>query len=323
MTGHNIFEANGSQWDIQAVHALLEQALPEKGSFQDVEIDHTFPKLGKRVLLISARRIDHLGGILLGFRDLTDKKQSESDLLKADRELRSANESLTRINGDLRHFSYAVSHDMQEPLRMVTTFTQLLACDEPGFDPKKAQYIHYAVEGASRMEMLLSALREYWSIDEEKLKGLNEVDANAALRQAPSYLQTAIEQSHAVITYDHLPIILGQEYALTVLFQNLIGNAIKYQAPGNTPRIHVSVERQAAAWKFSVTDNGIGIDPEQQELIFAPFKRLHGKAYSGSGLGLAMCRKIVEALRGRILVESRPGAGSTFQIILPTAGGTA
>jgi two-component system CheB/CheR fusion protein len=321
ITGQNIFEANHRQWDIPSVHQLLEQVLPQKGSFQDVEIDHTFHRLGRRVMLVSAHRVDHLGAILLGVRDLTDKKRSESELLKAEGELRAANQSLQRINADLMHFSYAVSHDMQEPLRMVTSFTQLLARELPNLDPQSAQYMRYAVEGASRMETLLAALREYWSIDEEKLKGLTEVDCNAALQRALSYLQTVIEKTGAVITYDHLPTIPANEYALTLLFQNLVGNAIKYQPPGRTPRIHISVERSAAEWKFSVADNGIGVEPEQRELIFAPFKRLHEKQYSGSGLGLAMCRKIVETLQGRILVESNAGEGSTFQFILPRTGG--
>ena len=237
-------------------------------------------------------------------------------------ERKRADEELRRLNSDLQQFSYAASHDLQEPLRTVTSYTQLLAKEYKGkLDAKADQFIGYAVAGAQRMEVLLRDLREYWSVNERQAENLVPVDCNRILQEALAYLEMPVRESDAVVSQDSLPTVMAEELPLTLLFQNLIGNAIKYRRKDLPPRIHVSASRRGGAWNFSVTDNGIGIDAQHLETIFAPFKRLHGREYPGTGLGLAMCAKIAERYRGRIWVESTVGQGSTFCFTLPAKGG--
>jgi PAS domain S-box-containing protein len=254
--------------------------------------------------------------------DVSDRKRAEAQVVQGARNLRIADEALVRLNGDLKHFSYAVSHDMQEPLRMVMSFTQLLARDYRGkLDPEADRYIGFAVEGARRMENLLSNLREYWSVDEQKVEELVAVDCHQVLGRAIEHLETAIQESGASITHDPLPTVLAESHPLTLLFQNLIGNAIKYRRPDTPARIHVSSEPNERGWTLSVSDNGIGIEPEYHEVIFAPFKRLHSGEHPGTGLGLAMCQRIVERFQGRIWVQSKPEEGATFRFTLPGLNG--
>lgn len=254
---------------------------------------------------------DRIEGVVITFIDIDKVKRTEDAL-------RIANEALLRANVDLRHFSYAVSHDMQEPLRMVTSFSQLLKRDySDKLDPKADGYIETVVEGARRMEALLQGLREYWSVDKPDGSQLRNVDANIALRAALADLGSAIHESKATITDSGLPSVLGQEHPLTQVFQNLIGNAIKYRRPDTSPRILVSAKRSGTMWQFSVEDNGLGIESTDLQTIFAPFKRLHGADFPGVGLGLAMCQKIIERYNGKIWVQSIPGSGSTFFFTLP------
>lgn len=231
-----------------------------------------------------------------------------------------AEKALQNLNADLKHFSYAASHDLQEPLRMVMSYTQLLARQYKGrLDQEADQLIAYAVEGAQRMEALLRDLREYCSVNEQKIQNLGSIDCSRVLEKALAYLDFPLQESGAVVTHDSLPMVLAEEFPLTLLFQNLIGNAIKYRRLEAPPRIHLSAQRSAAAWRISVTDNGIGIEAKHLETIFAPFKRLHGAEYPGTGLGLAMCQRVVERYRGQIWVESKYGQGSTFHFTLPAS----
>ncbi len=205
---------------------------------------------------------------------------------------------------------------------MVTSYTQLLAREyQDKLDPRASLYIRHAVEGAQRMETLLHDLREYWSVDEQKVEELVVVDCNEVLRRALDYLQAALRESGATVTHEPLPPVLAEVYPITLLFQNLIGNAIKYRRADAPPKVLLSAEPDGNLWRFSVTDNGIGIDAQFVEMIFAPFKRLHSKKYPGTGIGLAMCRKIVERYHGRIWVTSKPGEGSTFLFTLPGSNG--
>jgi two-component system CheB/CheR fusion protein len=261
---------------------------------------------------------DRIDGIVITFIDIDTRKLSAQALRGSEERLRVSNEALLRANADLKHFSYAVSHDMQEPLRMVMGYTQLLARDyRDALDARGVEYVDNAVVGARRMETLLSDLREYWSVDEPRTNELQRVDCNAALDRALALLSQPVADSGAEITRDPLPPVLADEYALVLLFQNLVSNAIKYRQQETVPRIRVSAERNGSIWTFSVIDNGIGIEPQALEAIFAPFKRLHGKEYPGTGLGLAMCQKIVERYQGRIWAESTPGQGSNFHFTLP------
>src|SRR5439155_18061011 len=182
---------------------------------------------------------------------------------------------------------------LQEPMRMVTSYTQLLAREYNGkLDPQADQFIAFAVEGAQRMEALLAGLREYWSVYEEKIEHLIPIDGNHVLEKALDFLAVTIQEEHGIVTHDPLPTVMAEEVPLVLVFQNLIGNALKYHRPGEPPRIHVSAQPCANVWSFSARDNGIGIEAEYLETVFAPFKRLHGREYAGSGMGLAICQKI-------------------------------
>jgi PAS domain S-box-containing protein len=225
--------------------------------------------------------------------------------------------TLNDLNSDLKQFAFAASHDLREPLRMVTSYTQLLARDYKGrLDPTADQFIAYVVESALRMETLLSDLLDYWSAREGTVEELGPVDLNSAFEEAVANLDVAIRESGAIVTHELLPTVLAEKVPLVLLLQNLISNALKYRRVDIPPRIHVSARRNAFGWETSVADNGIGIAEEFLEEIFVPFKRLHGREYPGSGLGLAMARKIVERYQGRLLVESIEMQGSTFRFTL-------
>jgi two-component system CheB/CheR fusion protein len=320
--GTKIYDLGNGQWNIPALRTLLEDVLPENHLFEEFEVEHTFEELGTRTMLVNARRLDVIQLILLGIRDITERKRTENELRAVERDLRGANQALLRANHDLQNFSYAVSHDMQESLRMVTSYTQLLARNYAAtFDADAHKYMDFALLGASRMESMLKKLREYWFVSEQKIDRLDPVDCNRVLEDALAYLEPVLKECAAAITHDALPTIRGEEYPLTLLFQNLISNAVKYRQPEKRPEIHVSAWRENSAWVFAVEDNGIGINPRFFETIFVPFKRLHKNNQSGSGLGLAMCQRIVERYHGSIVVESAEGRGSTFRFTVPDPEG--
>jgi two-component system CheB/CheR fusion protein len=312
--GRKVYELS----NVPVLRTLLEEVVPNNGVVEDFQIEQEIPDSGKRIFLVNARQLDHDQLILVGLRDITEQDRADKDLRQAERNVRSANEALMSANMDLKHFSYAVSHDMREPLRMVTSYTQLLAEHlKNNGDGRIREYTEFAVIGAKRMENLLNDLREYWSVTEQKVEHL-PVETTPLLQQALAYLETAIAESGAVVSHDSLPAVPAEPYPLTLLFQNIIGNAVKYRRPEEPPRIHVSASRDGnQQWTFSVADNGIGIQEEHLDEIFRPFKRLHGWEYPGTGLGLAMARKIVERYGGRIWVKSKYGEGSTFYFTLP------
>jgi light-regulated signal transduction histidine kinase (bacteriophytochrome) len=198
-------------------------------------------------------------------------------------------------------------------------YTQLLAREYKSKLGKDAdQFIGYAVEGAQRMEDLLKGMREYWQASEREEDHNAAIDCNKVLNKALLNLQESITNSGAVVTHDSLPTVWAQEAILVQVFQNLVGNAIKYRGE-KPPQVHVSAAKNSKdEWVFSVRDNGIGIEPQYAEKIFTMFNRLNGNKYPGSGIGLALCRKVVERLGGRIWVESGQGRGSEFSFTLPS-----
>ena len=241
-----------------------------------------------------------------------------TELVRQEQALQAANKALERSNADLQQFADSASHDLQEPLRMVAAYCQLLQKRFGGqLGETGDKYIDYAVEGATRMETLLGALRTYTQLSMSEQEPQEDVDAEAILKTALSNLHVAIEDSGASITHTALPQVRMYEFQMEQLFQNLIGNAVRYRS-GEPPRISIAAQRQGEEWRFSVEDNGIGIEPQFQQQIFGIFKRLHGKTeYPGTGMGLAICKRIVERAGGRIWVESRPGKGSTFYFTVP------
>jgi len=246
---------------------------------------------------------------------LQDKKLRE-ERERAQRELALKVEELARSNRELEQFAYVASHDLQEPLRMVAAYTQLLGEKYRGkLDEQADKYIYYAVDGAKRMQTLIQDLLAFSRAG--RPSELVLTDGNAVLEQALSNLTTAIRESSAVIKQDRLPVVMASQSLLVQLFQNLIGNAIKFRGI-ETPLIQIAAEKIVSEWVFSVADNGIGMAPEYLQDIFAIFKRLHTREeYPGNGIGLAICRKIVERHGGRIWATSLEGQGSTFQFTLP------
>jgi signal transduction histidine kinase len=243
-------------------------------------------------------------------RMLRLRKQAEEDLARKV-------EELARSNSDLEQFAYVASHDLQEPLRMVAAYTQLLGERYRGkLDENADKYIGYASEGAQRMQTLIQDLLAFSRVG-RKDSPSERVDCDAAMAEVMMSMGPAIKESGAAVTYAALPTVWAERSQMTQLFQNLIGNAIKFRGE-EAPAISVQVEKADAQWLFSVSDNGIGISPEYAENIFVVFHRLHARTeYPGNGIGLSICKKIVERNGGKIWVEPRPGHGSVFKFTLP------
>ena len=246
--------------------------------------------------------------------DVTERKQMEEILKQITAEFQHS-------NTELEQFAYVISHDLQEPLRMVSSYTQLLAKRySDKLDNDADEFIAYAVDGTKRMQSLLHDLLEYSRVG-TRGKPFSLVNCEHIVEQAIANLKIAIEECDASVSYDVLPTIMGDEGQLVRLFQNLIGNAIKFRRE-EAPQVHISAKRMNYIVTFSVKDNGIGIDPQHSQSIFEIFRRLHTiEEYPGTGMGLAICKKIVERHGGHISVQSQPGQGSTFYFSVNTAGG--
>lgn len=229
-----------------------------------------------------------------------------------------AMEELARSNRELEQFAYVASHDLKEPLRMISAYLKLLDQKYKGkLDEKADQYIHFAIDGAVRMQKLIEGLLAWARISTREVQ-FGEVATASSFEHAVANLETVIKDTGAVIAAEPLPPVSGDESLLTQLFQNLIGNAIKYRKPNVRPNVHISAKRQGDQFIFSITDNGIGIEPSQHNRIFEIFQRLHTREeYEGTGIGLASCKAIVERHHGKIWVQSKAGEGSTFYFTLP------
>jgi signal transduction histidine kinase len=249
---------------------------------------------------------------------LIDELQDSLAELKHTREeLEQKSQDLVRSNIDLQQFAYTASHDLQAPLRGVEGFVNLFSRRYKGkLDTKADEFIEFIIDGVKRMQGLIKDLLEYSQIGAKEIHW-KPMESELAVTQALANLKTAIEESSAIVTYETLPRIIGDSSQMSSLFQNLIGNAIKYRKE-EPPKIHISAERKGDKWLFSVNDNGIGIDLNNSARIFVVFQRLHTREeYEGTGIGLAICKRIVERHKGDIWIESEIGKGSTFYFTIP------
>lgn len=291
------------------VHGECQIIRDETGQplfLQGVAYDITENKRAEEAL----QRIHHNLEMMVGQRTV--------ELAETNKALTEQAAELARSNAELSQFAYVASHDLQEPLRMMASFAQLLG-ERYGdkLDADADQFIHFITDGAARMQRLINDLLLFSRVGKGDIAKA-PVDCDVALASARANLEAVIVQTHACVTADHLPVVLGNDTQLVQLLQNLIGNAIKFAQPNGCPKVHVRAKKKDEEWVFEVRDTGIGFEPEYADRIFLIFQRLHTRVkYPGTGIGLAICRKIVEFHGGRIWAESVPGRGSTFYFTLP------
>jgi PAS domain S-box-containing protein len=257
------------------------------------------------------------GGWVTTYTDVTERKKFEETLEANAKRLEEYAAELKKSNSELEQFAYVASHDLQEPLRMVGSYCQMLQRRYKGkLDKDADDFIGFAVEGAMRMQQMINDLLTYSRVGRTG-KGMTEIGVEEVVKTAVSNLQAAIQESNAKVTWDKLPVVAGEKVQLLQLLQNLIGNAIKFRADDRPIEVHVSAAREGEQWHFQVRDTGIGIEKQYLERIFLIFQRLHDRSkYKGTGIGLAVCKKVVEHHGGRIWVESEPGRGTTFHFTI-------
>jgi light-regulated signal transduction histidine kinase (bacteriophytochrome) len=260
------------------------------------------------------RLVDQIAAVAAAGREIAEARER----------LEAQAAELQRSNRELEQFAYVASHDLQEPLRKVASFCQLLEKRYAGqLDERADQYIAFAVDGAKRMQRLINDLLEFSRVG-RMVSEVSEVDLEECLGMALANLESAREEAAAEITWDQLPHVRGEAPLLTQVLQNLVGNALKFQAEGRRSRVHIGAVRNGDEWQFSCADNGIGIEPEYADRVFVIFQRLHPKdVYGGTGIGLAMCKKIVEYHGGRIWVDTTVAEGTTIRWTLPAMAGQA
>jgi PAS domain S-box-containing protein len=332
----NYFEAVGipvesfmgkRRWDFPMLGLTEAQLAAHKAACEAHEPFHDF-EFGRRAatgelhyVSVSGQPVFDDEGEFSGYRgvgkDITRRKLDEAALREAHDALELQARELARSNEELQQFAYVASHDLQEPLRMVSSYTQLVQRRYgERLDGDAKEFMDYIVDGAARMKQLIEDLLAYSRVG-TRGRDFQASESAAALAKALANLRAAQEASGATVTSDALPRVLADAPQLTQIFQNLLGNAMKFHG-AEAPRIHVSAETRDHVWVFTVRDNGIGLDTQYADRIFMMFQRLHNKTeYPGTGIGLAICKKIVDRHGGRIWVESQPGQGCTFGFTLP------
>jgi signal transduction histidine kinase len=294
----------------------VEQLAAETRIVHGGALDHVVTVSGPPELERLARDVESMRQQLVA--QIAAARHASAELAEAHAELAAQATDLQRSNRELEQFAYVASHDLQEPLRKVASFCELLQRRYSGqLDERADQYIAFAVDGAKRMQQLINDLLEFSRVG-RVASPQTDVDLDACLRRALDDLSTAIEESGALVTHDPLPIVHGEQPLLTRMLLNLVGNAVKFRSE-EPPKVHVGVRRDGDTWQMWCSDNGIGIDAQYAERVFVLFQRLHTKdAYSGTGIGLALCRKIAEHHGGRMWVDVDPGgAGTTVRWTLP------
>lgn len=283
------------------------------------EIEHTLLDAKKELeskLKSRTRELNQINQIL--HKELDERKVTEKKLKGSQKELKSMIEELKRSNDELQQFAYITSHDLQEPLRTISSFTQLIERRYKGqMDSDADEFMDYIIDAAKRMQELIKDLLEYSRVTTMG-KEFKQVNTEEILQKTISNLHSAIEENDAEISYDELPELMADSRQIGQLFQNLISNAIKFRKKDESPKIHISTHKNENEYIFSVLDNGIGIEKEYFDRIFTIFQRLHTREeYHGTGIGLSISKKIVERHGGRIYVESELNKGSTFYFVLP------
>ena len=316
--GEVIFALGNGQWDIAALHTLLDDALPLRARLDDFDVDHVFPGIGRKVMLLNARLISPNAGnprsILLAIEDVTERRRIEHQVVAQRRELQ-------RSNAALAAFAAVASHDLQEPLRKILSFGDRLdAAAGPALGPAARGYLDRMLSAATRMRSLITDLLAYARVT-TRAEAFVPVDLAILAREVIGDLETAIAEAAAVVEVGDLPVIDADPLQMRQLFQNLLSNALKYRRLTAALRVRIEgLGADGGRYVLTVTDNGIGFGAQYAERIFGMFERLHGRTeYEGSGIGLAICRSIAEHHGGTITATGTPGQGAVFSVSLPCA----
>jgi two-component system CheB/CheR fusion protein len=303
-----LYTVGSGQWDVPEVHQPLEAVHLGKPNVDSIEVRRVFPHMGQKIMRLMARKIVtqtiDTDLILLAIEDITDRKQAEEERERLLAEMQ-------RINAEFQQFSYIVSHDLSEPLRTIRNFVQLLQRRLQGtLDTAAAEDMAFITDGVQRMQQMLTDLLAYTRAGQSP--EFRVVDCAEVLAHELDALQTQSAECGATVTHDSLPTIQGDATRIERVFQNLIGNVMKFRRPETPLRVHITAWHEDHHWRFTVQDNGIGIDPQQASKLFQVFRRAHGNEYAGTGIGLAICKRIVEQHGGEIWAESVPGQGTVF-----------
>ncbi len=316
--GRSLFSLGDNLWDIPSLHDILEKVLPERSSFDDFQVDQIFPSIGRRVFHLNAREVLPEKAsprfILLAFQDITQK-------VRADRRLKEKSVELERSNSDLEQFATIAAHDLQSPLNKISSFTDLLAISaKDRLTDQEKTYLEMLDRQSQRMRLLMQDLLVFAEIASRD-QPLEEVDLAALLQDVLGNLQAEVTHSEAKIEIGKLGSVKGRKSRLMQLLQNLIQNALKYRKKDVPPLILVDSHLEAdGTLSLSVKDHGIGFDQKNADEIFEPFRRLHGSgsAYKGTGMGLAICHRVMADHGGSIRAVSKPGEGATFYVTFPS-----
>jgi len=314
--GESIFALGNGQWDIAPLHTLLHHHLPLQAQLDDFDVEHVFPGIGRKVMLLNARLISygqHVPRmILLAIEDVTERRRAEQLLAAQRRELE-------RSNAALNAFASVASHDLQEPLRKILSFGERLSATAgPTLDAESREFLGRMLNAASRMRTLVSDLLAYAQVT-TRAQPFAPVDLGRVAREVIADLETSIADAEGRVEVADLPVIDADPLQMRQLLQNLIGNALKYRRPGVPLAVHIEAHaRDIGHCALTVRDNGIGFGNHYAERIFGMFERLHGRTeYAGSGIGLAICRSIAEHHGGSIAATGTPGQGAAFTVLLP------
>lgn len=314
--GTVLFALGDGQWDIAPLREMLRDKLPLESQLEDFDVDHVFPDIGRKIMLLNARLVSHGPDsprvILLAIEDVTKLRETDARLAEQRKELQ-------RSNAALDEYAAITAHDLQEPMRKILSFGELLSGSAgPVLEGESRLHLRRMLNAADRMRTLINDLLEYSQVS-TRVSRFVRTDLGAIVREVIFDLDIAISEAGGRVELAALPVIDADALQMRQLFQNLIGNALKYRRPGVAPVVRVSAtDLDGPVCAISVTDNGIGFRQEYAEKIFRMFERLHNRAqYGGSGIGLAICRRIVERHGGTISATGTAGQGATFTVSLP------